>query len=222
MKKRLLTLAMLVLVIAGTVGATTASGSCGRFDLYLVNSGPTSPFYNDSTNDGEPQCDQLNLPSSLSTSPGKHLRQDSVGFIGDSSDPGPGASTFSYTVPARHGFTIKANPNAITLKLWAFSGDRSCDEPGVNDSPTQVINWSLECTGPTCGSVDLSSGYQDITIPEKTPINTLQNVHFGVSSPVKVGAGDTITLRLASDFFAPIQWNAAKGPGASLLSILTN
>ena len=56
------------------------------------------------------------------------------------------------------------------------------------------------------------------TSTEKTPINTLQNVHFGVSSPVKVGAGDTITLRLASDFFAPIQWNAAKGPGASLLS----
>ena len=140
-----------------------------------------------------------------------------MGFIPD----GHGPSTFSYTVPAGPGFTIPANSNAIMLKLWAFSGDRSCDSPGTPG--TQVIQWSLNCSGPTCGSVSLSGGgYQPIQIAAGTPINTLQNVHFGVSSPVKVGAGDVISLTFTSDFYAPIQWNAPNGAGVSVLSILTS
>jgi hypothetical protein len=44
----------------------------------------------------------------------------------------------------------------------------------------------------------------------------------GLSAPVTVGAGDTITLRLRSPvFFEPIQWSAPNGPGVSYLSILT-
>jgi len=71
--------------------------------------------------------------------------------------------------------------------------------------------------------VSLSGGgYQSITIPANTPKNTLQNVHFGVSSPVRVGAGDTISLKFTSDFYAPIQWNAPRGAGVSSLNILTS
>jgi hypothetical protein len=65
------------------------------------------------------------------------------------------------------------------------------------------------------------SGYADITIAANTPKNTLQNIHVGVSSPVTVGAGDTITLKFQSNTYAPIQWNAPNGAGASSLNILT-
>jgi hypothetical protein len=213
MYKRIITAATLAFVVAVALGATSALGGGGRFDLYLVNSGPSSSFYNDSA-PADGNCDRQDLASSLSTQHGTSLRQDSVGYVPD----GHGPSTFSYTVPAGGGFTIKANPNAIMLKLWAFSGDGTCD--GQNNA-TQIISWRLDCSGPTCGTVSLSGGYQDIKIAGGTPINTLQNVHYGVSSPVKVGAGDTLSLEFTSDFYAPIQWNAANGPGVSSLSILT-
>jgi len=213
MHKRLMIVATLALAVVA-LGASSAFGGGGRFDLYLVNSGPSSSFYNDSSS-SDGNCDRTDLASSLSTQPGTSLRQDSVGFLPD----GHGPSTFSYTVPAGGGFTIPVNANAIKLKLWAYSGDGSCDGQNVNP---QTIEWSLDCSGPTCGSVSLSGGgYQSITIPANTPKNTLQNVHFGVSSAVKVGAGDTISLKFTSDFYAPIQWNARNGAGVSSLSILT-
>ena len=218
MKKRLLAVAVVVLAVAVALGATSAFGGGGQFQLYLVNSGPSSSFYNDSlAADGN--CSRIDLASSLSTQPGAKLRQDSVGYLPDPQ----GVSIFSYTVPAGGGFTIPANSNAIMLKLWAFSGDGTCD--GQNTSP-QAIGWSLACSGPTCGSVSLvsgpDSGYQDISIPAGTPINTLQNAHFGVPSPVTVGAGDTISLKFQSNTYAPIQWNAPNGAGVSVLSILTS
>jgi hypothetical protein len=215
MKKRLLAVATLVLTIAIAVVATSAFGGGGRFQLYLVNAGPSSSFYNDSVS-ADGNCDRGDLQSSLSTHPGTGIRQDSVGYLPD----GHGPSTFSYTVPAGGAFTIKADSDTIMLKLWAFSGDGTCD--GAN-TITQIISWSLDCNGPTCGSVNLSGGgYQDLAIAAGTPINTLQNVHFGVSSPVKVGVGDTLSLKFTSNYYAPIQWNAANGAGVSVLSILTS
>ncbi len=215
MKKRIVAIAMLVLAVA--VGATSAFGGGGRFQLYLVNSGPASSFYNDSV-PGDGSCDQLFMPSSLSTTPGTSRLVTSVGYAPEPAGP----SVFSYTVPVGGGFTVKADSDAIVLKLWAFSGDGTC--PGQNGA--QIISWRLDCSGPTCGSggsVSLSGGgYQPIPIPAGTPINTLLNVHFGVSSPVRVGAGDTITLSFTSDTWATIQWNAPNGQGVSVLSILTS
>ncbi len=214
MHKRLVTVATLALAVVA-LGATSAFGGGGRLQLYLVNSGPSSSFYNDSSS-SDGNCGRTDLASSLSTQPGTSLRQDSVGFLPD----GHGPSTFSYTMPAGGGFTIPVSSDAIVLKLWAYSGDGTCDAQNVN---SQTIEWSLDCSGPTCGSVSLSGGgYQSITIPANTPKNTLQNVHFGVSSPVRVGAGDTISLKFTSDFYAPIQWNAPRGAGVSSLNILTS
>jgi hypothetical protein len=213
MKKRLLAAAMLALAVAVAVGATSAFGGGGRFQLYLVNAGPASSVYNDSaTADGT--CGQFTTPSSLSTMPGTGRRQDSVGYAGEAAGP----STFSYTVPAGGAFTIPVSTDAIVLKLWAFSGDGTCG--GQNGA--QVISWSLDCSGPTCGSVSLSGGYQPIAIPAGTPINTLQNVHYGVSSPVRVGVGDTLSLKFTSDTWATFQWNAPNGQGVSVLSLLTS
>jgi hypothetical protein len=216
MHKRLIAVATLALV-AVALAATSAFGGGGRLQLYLVNSGHPSSFYNDSaSSDGN--CDRIDLASSLSTQPGTSLRQDSVGYLPDTQ----GVSGLSYTVPAGGGFTIPTSTDAIVLKLWAFSGDGSCD--GQNVHP-QTIGWSLVCSGPTCGSVKLVSGpdngYQNITIAANTPKNTLQNVHVAVSSPVTVGAGDTITLQFQSNTYAPIQWNAPNGAGVSSLNILT-
>jgi hypothetical protein len=216
MQKRLIALATLALVVVA-LAATSAFGGGGRLQLYLVNSGPSSSFYNDSAStDGD--CSRIDLASSLSTQPGTSLRQDSVGYLPDTQ----GVSVFSYTVPAGHGFAIPVSTDAIVLKLWAFSGDGSCDKQNVNP---QTIGWSLVCNGPTCGSVNLvggpDNGYQDITIAANTPKNTLQNVHVGVSSRVTVGAGDTITLQFESNYYAPIQRNAPNGAGVSSLNILT-
>jgi hypothetical protein len=216
MHKRLILVATLALAVVA-LAATSAFGGGGRLQLYLVNSGPSSSFYNDSlASDGS--CGRIDLASSLSTHPGTGLRQDSVGYLPDVQ----GVSSLSYTVPAGSGFTIPVSTDAIVLKLWAFSGDGTCDGQNVNP---QTIGWSLSCSGPTCGLVSLvsgpDSGYQDITIAANTPKNTLQNLHVGVSSPVTVGAGDTITLKFQSNTYAPIQWNASNGAGVSSLNILT-
>lgn len=216
MHKRLITMATIALAVVALAATSAFGGGGGRLQLYLVNSGPTSGFYNDSlTTDGG--CGRLALASSLSTSPGTSLRTDSVGYL-----PDVQVSSLSYTVPAGGGFTIPASADAIVLKLWAYSGDGTCDGQNVNP---QTIGWSVDCNGPTCGSVHLvsgpDSGYADIAIAANTPKNTLQNIHVGVSSPVNVGAGDTITLKFQSNTYAPIQWNAPNGAGASSLNILT-
>ena len=167
MYKRIIAVAMLALTAAVAVSVTGAFGKGGgRLELYLVNSGPNTRFFNDSTA-ADGNCDPvLAKPASLSTSKGTSLQQDNPD--GSSANPAR-ASVFSYTVPAGGGFTI----------------------PQLN-------------------------------VPAGTPTNTLFNVHVGVASPVNVGAGDTITLRLRSPlYYLPIQWSAPNGPGVSALSILT-
>lgn len=127
-------------------------------------------------------------------------------------------SVFSYTVPTGGGFTVKSDTDSIVLKLWTFSGDGTCPDQGGD----QFFFWRVDCAGPTCGAVSLTGGYQELFVPAGTPINTLFNLHVGVSSPISVGAADTITLSLRSPlYYLPIQWSAPKGPGVSYLSILT-
>jgi hypothetical protein len=206
-------LALTLAIVLGAIGAFADTG--GRLDLYLVNSGPNTRFYNDSAAvDGN--CNPiLAKPASLSLTKGTSLQQDNPD--GSSTNPAR-ASVFSYTVPAGGAFTVPSNPNAIMLKLWTFSGDGTC--PDQNGD--QFFFWKVDCAGPTCGAVSLTGGYQQLNVPAGTPINTLFNVHVGISSPVNVGAGDTITLSLRSPlYYLPIQWSAPNGPGASSLSILT-
>jgi hypothetical protein len=216
MSKRILAALTVGLVAAVALSATGAFGKGGgRLELYLVNSGPDSRFYNDSSA-ADGNCDPVpTKPASLSTSKGTSRQQDNPD--GSSANPAR-ASVFSYTVPAGGAFTIPRNENSIMLKIWTFSGDGSCPDQNL----AQFFLWSVDCTGPTCGSVSLSGGEQQLNVPAGTPINTLFNVHVGPSSPVTVGAGDTITLRLRSPlYYLPIQWSAPNGPGVSSLSILT-
>jgi hypothetical protein len=217
MYKRTIAAATLALAAAVALSATAAFGKGGgRLDLYLVNAGPNTRFFNDSAA-ADGNCDPiLAKAASLSLSRGTSLQQDNPD--GSSSDPAR-ASVFSYTVPAGDGFTVPANANSIMLKMWTFSGDGSCpDQDG-----DQSFFWKVDCAGPTCGSVSLTDGYQELFVPAGTPINTLFNVHAGVSSPVTVGAGDTITLSLRSPlYYLPIQWSAPNGPGVSYVSILTS
>jgi hypothetical protein len=216
MYKRIIAVAMLALTAAVALGATVAFGKGGgRFELYLVNSGPNTRFFNDSAA-ADGNCDPiLAKPASLSTSKGTSLQQDNPD---GSSANAARASVFSYTVPAGGGFTIPSNENSVMFKIWSYSGDGTCPDQ-VGD---QFFLWSVDCAGPTCGSVSLSGGEQRLNVPAGTPNNTLFNVHVGVASPVNVGAGDTITLRLRSPVnYVPIQWSAPNGPGVSSLSILT-
>jgi hypothetical protein len=216
MYKRLIIAAALALTAAVALGVTGAFGKDGgRLELYLVNSGPSTRFYNDSAA-ADGNCNPiLAKPASLSPSKGTSLQQDNPD--GSSTIP-TRASVFSYTVPAGGGFTIPSNASSIVLKIWTFSGDGTC--PDQNGD--QWFLWSADCTGPTCGSVSLTGGEQQLSVPAGTPIDTLFNVHVGLSAPVTVGAGDTITLRLRSPlYYLPIQWSAPNGPGVSYLSILT-
>jgi hypothetical protein len=216
MSKRILAVSTVALVAAVALSATVAFGKGGgRLELYLVNSGPNTRFFNDSTA-ADGNCDPvLAKPASLSTSEGTSLQQDNPD--GSSANPAR-ASVFSYTVPAGGGFTIPSNENSVMFKIWTFSGDGTCPDQNL----AQFFLWRVDCAGPTCGSVSLSGGEQQLNVPAGTPINTLFNVHVGLSSPVNVGAGDTITLRLRSPlYYLPIQWSAPNGPGVSSLSILT-
>jgi hypothetical protein len=112
-------------------------------------------------------------------------------------------------------YLVNSGPNT---RFYTFSGDGTCPDQGGD----QFFFWRVDCAGPTCGAVSLTGGYQQLSVPAGTPINTLFNLHVGVSSPISVGAGDTITLSLRSPlYYLPIQWSAAKGPGVSYLSILT-
>jgi hypothetical protein len=216
MLRRAFAAGILAVTVAAAVGAIAAfAGNGGRLELFLVNSGPNTRFFNDSTA-ADGNCDPiLAKPASLSLTKGTSLQQDNPD--GSSSDPAR-ASVFSYTVPAGGGFIVPSNPNAIMFKVWTFSGDGTCPDQNLD----QFFFWKVDCAGPTCGAVSLTGGYHQLDVPAGTPINTLFNVHVGVSSPVNIGAGDTITLSLRSPlYYLPIQWSAPNGPGVSSLSILT-
>ena len=202
MVKRIIAVAMLALVAVVALGAASAfGGGGGRLQLYLVNSGPDTRFYNDSAA-ADGNCNSIPAKAaSLSLTPGTSRQQDNP--YGSSSNLN--GSVLSYTVPAGGGFTIKSNDSSIMLKIWSFSGDGTCPDQGGDQS----FLWSVDCAGPTCGAVSLTGGEQLLNVPAGTPINTLFNVHVGVSSPVTVGAGDKITLVLRSpQYYVPIQWSA--------------
>jgi len=222
-KRRILLSAALLVTLALSLAMASAFAAGGRLQLYLVNSGPDTTFYNESMNtDGN--CDPYLKPASLSPSRGAGIQYDSPGyaFTGDPVNAHP--SAFSYTVPAGGGFTVPASPDAVMLKLWSFSGDGSCG----GQLGDQSVDWRVYCSG-SCGSnVSLSgpgqgapkTGWQSFEIPAGTPTNSLFNDHAGPSSAVAVGAGDVITLELSADTWAGIQWSASRGAGASNLSIL--
>jgi hypothetical protein len=211
MYKRIIAVATVALALAVGFGVTSAFGKDGgRLSLYLVNSGATTRFYNDSgAVDGN--CNLIpSKPASLSLTPGASRQQDNP-----SDAPG---SVFSYTVPAGGGFTVKSDSDSIVFKIWTYSGDGTCPGEGGD----QYFLWNVTCTG-TCSAtgVSLTGGNQRLDVPAGTPINTLFNVHVGSASPIQVGAGDTITLTLTSPVnYLPIQWSAPNGAGVSSLSIL--
>lgn len=219
---RLLSAAVLV-AVALSLTTAGAFGAGGRLQLFLVNSGPESAFYPVSATETNPECEQTGTgtkQASLSTDKGAGVQYDSPGYAFGSA---PHPSTFSYTVPAGGGFTVPASPDAVVLKLWAFTGDGTCD----GQDGDQSVDWRVYCSG-TCGSdVSLTGAgqvakpdWQAFDVPAGTPVNSLFNDHAGPSSEVQVGAGDTITLEVSADTWAGIQWSAPKGAGASSLSIL--
>jgi hypothetical protein len=195
-----------LLLCFGAGSALAAKKPQKKLNLYLVNSGPSTAFFHDSFD-----CSFESLPAELSTAPGTSVRDETPGdatsFVG--------SSFFSYTVQA--GFTIPANNKAVTLKLWAFSGDGSCPDQTVD----QTMSWRLDCSGPTCVSASLSDGWQSFVIPAGTPVGTLFNESVASSSAVTVGAGDTLTLQLSIPSAGGFQWNAPNGPGASSVVVLT-
>jgi len=213
-----MSLGVALAVVTAALIASGAFAAGGRLELYLVNSGPQSAVYNDSsTVDGD--CDQYTRATSLSTVRGNGVLTDSPGYAFEDS----GSSLFSYTVPA--GFTVKTNANAVILKLWTSSGDGSCR--GQTDD--QTIDWRVLCNG-ACGSNVILTGaagqdkpgYQALQIPAGTKNTTLANDHAGPDSAVNVGAGDVITLELSADTWSVFKWNAPNGIGASSVSILQN
>ena len=115
------------------------------------------------------------------------------------------------------GFKVPANKNAVILKLWASSGPGTCPGQTVD----QTMFWRVDCSGATCGNVSLTGGWQSFVIPAGTP-RTLFNVHAGASSSVTVGAGDKVTLQLATNTYPIIYWSAPNGPGVSSVDILTH
>jgi len=219
-KTRALLSATLIVAVALGLTGTSAFAGGGRLQLFLVNAGPSTEFYpvKPATH---AQCNPSFLkPASLSTSSGTGVQLDSPGYAFGSEAP----SRFSYTVPAGSGFTVPANTSAVVLKLWAFSGDGTCD----GQLGDQTIEWRVLCSG-TCGSnVSLTgpgqtgpkTGWQTFGVPAGTPLNTLANNHAGPSSRVTVSAGDVITLEVSADTWAGIQWSAPNGAGASSLMIL--
>ncbi len=204
--RKLLTLGLATFVAASMLTLSFASSfavrDTGRLDLFMVNSGASTTFFNDSvTADGN--CSPFSAPASLSLSQGTSLRQDTLaGGLG---------TVLSFT--SDRSFTVPANPNAVILKLWAFSGDTTC--PG--QTPPQPISWEVTCTG-SCGTaVSLTGGPQTFTVGSTL---ALFNEHAGPATSISVAAGDTITLALGCPGFPPIQWNAPNGQGVSGISIL--
>jgi hypothetical protein len=214
LRKRMLPIAVLVGLVALSVGLSSAFAGAGRLHLYLVNSGTPTTFYPLSPTATDPNCFAASpKPASLSTSPGTSLQQDNPN--GSSTPTLANSSTFSYTADA--GFTVPANSDAVILRLWANSGPGGCG--GQNGD--QTLRWRLECSGSGCGSASLSGGWQSFLIPAGTPINTLFNLHAANASPVQVGAGDTLTLYLNAPSWLGIQWSAPNGQGVSTVDVLT-
>ena len=221
MKTRTLLTAAVLVTAALSLTLASAVGAGGRLQLYLVNSGPKTAFYNENANPGnDGNCASIRKQASLSTSKGTGVQYDSPGYA---FDPDFAPSAFSYTVPAGGSFTVPANKNAVVLKQWAFSGSGTC--PG--QLADQTIDWRVYCSG-SCGSnVSLTgpgqaapkAGWQSFKVPAGTPTNSLFNEHAGPSSAVTVSAGDVITLELSADTWAGIQWSARNGAGVSSLSI---
>jgi hypothetical protein len=219
-KTRVLLSATLIVTVALGLTGASAFAAGGRLQLYLVNSGPTSEFYPVKPATYAQCFTFFQKAASLSTSRGTGVQLDSPGYAFGSEAP----SQFSYTVPAGSGFTVPASTDAVVLKLWAFSGDGTCDGQLGN----QTIDWRVLCSG-TCGSnvsltgpgqTGLKAGWQTLGVPAGTPLNTLANNHAGPSSRVAVSAGDVITLEVSADSWAGIQWSAPGGAGASSLMIL--
>jgi hypothetical protein len=219
-KRRVLLSATLIVAVALGLSGVSAFGAGGRLQLYLVNSGPSAEFYPVKPATATACNPSFLKPASLSTSTGTGVQLDSPGYAFGTEAP----SRFSYTVPAGRGFTVPAGPDAVVLKLWAFSGDGTC--PGQLGN--QTIDWRVLCSGGCGTDVSLTgagqsgpkSGWQTFGIPAGTPINTLANSHAGPSSGVTVSAGDVITLEVSADTWAGIQWSAPNGAGVSSLSIL--
>ena len=113
MVKRIIAVAMLALVAVVALGAASAfGGGGGRLQLYLVNSGPDTRFYNDSAA-ADGNCNSIPAKAaSLSLTPGTSRQQDNP--YGSSSNLN--GSVLSYTVPAGGGFTIKSNDSSIMLQ----------------------------------------------------------------------------------------------------------
>ena len=220
---RLMSASVLV-AVAFSLTTAGAFGAGGRLQLYLVNTGPESAFYPASATATNPECDQTGTkPSELTSSKGTGVQVDSPGyaFTDDPLEAHP--SVFSYTVPAGGGFTVPASPDAVVLKLWAFSGDGTC----FGQDGDQSVDWRAYCSG-ACGSdVSLTGagqvakpGWQAFDVPVGTPVNSLFNDHAGPSASVTVSVGDVITLEVSADTWAVIQWSSSKGVGVSSLSIL--
>lgn len=222
MRKRIPFVALLV-ALALSLTIASAFGAGGRLQLYLVNAGPSTTFYNESI-PADGNCDSYAKPASLSPTRGAGVQYDSPGYAFTSIPADAHPSRFSYTVPAGGAFTVPASPDAVVLKLWSFSGDGSCD----GQTGDQTIDWRVYCSGSTCGTnVTLTGagqlakpGWQVFDVPAGTANNSLFNDHAGPSSAVRVGVGDVITLELSADTWAGIQWSAPNGAGVSSLSIL--
>jgi hypothetical protein len=219
-KTRFLLSATMIATLALGLTSASAFGAGGRLQLNLVNSGPQAEFYPVKPATHADCNPSFQKAASLSTSLGTGVQLDSPGYAFGNEAP----SRFSYTVPAGGGFTVPASTDAVVLKLWAYSGDGTCN--GQLDD--QTIDWRVLCSG-TCGSdVSLTGagqpapklGWQAFGVPAGTPINSLFNSHAGPSSSVAVKAGDVITLEVSADTWAGIQWSAHSGAGASSLMIL--
>ena len=77
LRKRMLSIAVLVGLVALSLGLTSAFAGGGRLHLYLVNSGTPTTFYPLSPTTTDPNCFAASpKPASLSTSPGTSLQQD--------------------------------------------------------------------------------------------------------------------------------------------------
>jgi hypothetical protein len=192
--------------IALALGFGAASAQAATLRLQLVNSGPATVFFQDSF-----PCSIESLPAELSTQPGTSRRQDSPG----SATARVGASVFSYT--AAGAFIVPAGTDAVVLRLWAFSGDGSCPD----QTSDATMSWRLDCSGPKCGSVSLTNGWQDFVIPAGTPQGTLMTEAAANVSADHVGVGDTLTLQLSTPSFAGFSWNAPSGVGDSSVAITT-
>jgi len=187
--------------------APMTEASAANLILFLVNNGATTHIFNDSvTADGN--CEQTTVSAELSRSRGTLLRQDAVGdTVG-----GPNPTELSFTSDV--DFIVPAKSAAVTLKLWASSGDGTC--PFQNGD--QDIQWDVRCNG-ACGSnVPLTPAKLTLA-RERTVSPKLYAVRSGPAAAVHVHVGDTLTLRMQSIYWMPFLWSTPSGVGLSSLVI---